>query len=125
MGRRPKGHHACCACQLGCRAIEGGSTITQQLAKIQFVGNERTLSRKVREALTAVWLKARLGKEEILKRYLNSVYLGSGAYGMSAAARMYFDKSVSQVSLPEAALLAGLIQAPSRYDPLRNLRSGP
>jgi penicillin-binding protein 1A len=101
--------------------VEGGSTITQQLAKIQFVGNERTLSRKVREALTAVWLEARLGKEEILKRYLNSVYLGSGAYGMSAAARMYFDKSVSQVSLSEAALLAGLIQAPSKYDPLRNL----
>jgi penicillin-binding protein 1A len=101
--------------------VEGGSTITQQLAKLQVVGNERTFSRKVREALTAVWLEVRLGKDEILRRYLNSVYLGSGAYGMSAAARMYFDKTLSDLSLPESALLAGLIQAPSKYDPLRNL----
>lgn len=101
--------------------VEGGSTITQQLAKLQVVGSERTLFRKVREALTAVWLEIRLGKDEILRRYLNSVYLGSGAYGMSSAARMYFDKSLADLSLQEAALLAGLIQAPSRYDPLRNL----
>ena len=101
--------------------VEGGSTITQQLAKIQIVGSERSLNRKVREALTALWLEVRLGKDEILKRYLNSVYLGSGAYGMSAAAQMYFDKRVSQLTLQESALLAGLIQAPSKYDPIRNL----
>jgi penicillin-binding protein 1A len=101
--------------------VEGGSTITQQLAKIQVVGSERNLSRKAREALVAVWLEVRLGKNEILRRYLNSIYLGSGAYGMSAAARMYFDKTVSDLSLQESALLAGLIQAPSKYDPLRNL----
>ena len=99
--------------------VEGGST--QQLAKIQIVGSERSLNRKVREALTALWLEVRLGKDEILKRYLNSVYLGSGAYGMSAAAQMYFDKRVSQLTLQESALLAGLIQAPSKYDPIRNL----
>jgi 1A family penicillin-binding protein len=101
--------------------VQGGSTITQQLAKLQIVGNERSLHRKIREALTALWLEVRLGKEEVLTRYLNSVYLGSGAYGMAAAARMYFDKEMSQLTLPEAALLAGLIQAPSKYDPIRNL----
>jgi len=101
--------------------VEGGSTITQQLAKMEVVGGERSLHRKLREALTAVWLELRLGKDEILTRYLNTVYLGAGAYGMSAAARMYFDKSLSALTLAEAALLAGLIQAPSRYDPARNL----
>ena len=101
--------------------VEGGSTITQQLAKMQIVGSERTLSRKLREACIAVWLELRLGKDEILTRYLNAVYLGAGAHGMSAAARMYFDKSVAELTLPEAALLAALIQAPSRYNPIRNL----
>ena len=88
--------------------VEGGSTITQQLAKMEVVGGERSLHRKLREALTAVWLELRLGKEEILTRYLNTVYLGAGAHGMSAAARMYFDKSLSKLTLAEAALLAGL-----------------
>jgi penicillin-binding protein 1A len=101
--------------------VEGGSTITQQLAKMQIVGPERSMQRKVREALTAVWMDFRLGKDEILTRYLNSVYLGAGAYGMSAAARMYFDKGLPDLTLAEAALLAGLIQAPSRYDPVRHL----
>jgi penicillin-binding protein 1A len=101
--------------------VEGGSTITQQLAKMQFVGNERSLYRKLREALTAVWLDYRLGKNEVLTRYLNTVYLGGGAHGVSAAARTYFDKSLAQLTLSEAAMLAGLIQAPSRYDPIRNL----
>jgi penicillin-binding protein 1A len=101
--------------------VEGGSTITQQLAKMQLVGTERTLKRKLREALTAIWLEVRLSKDEILTRYLNSVYLGAGAYGMSAAARSYFDKSVAELTLPEAALLAGLIQAPSRSNPSRDL----
>ena len=101
--------------------VEGGSTLTQQFVKIQFVGNDRSLDRKLREALTAVWLDRRLGKEEILSRYLNSVYLGAGAYGMRAAARVYFDKDLSELTLSESAMLAGLIQAPSRYDPTRNL----
>jgi len=101
--------------------VEGGSTIPQQLAKLQLVGNERSLDRKLREALTAAWLNFRLGKDEVLTRYLNSVYLGAGAYGMSAAAHAYFDKRLSELTLAEAAMLAGLIQAPSRYDPTRNL----
>ena len=101
--------------------VEGGSTITQQLVKIQLVGNDRSLDRKLREAFTALWLGLRLSKDEILTRYLNSVYLGAGAYGMPAAARIYFDKSLSELTLSESAMLAGLIQAPSRYDPIRNL----
>lgn len=101
--------------------VEGGSTITQQLAKMQVVGTERSLSRKLREAFIAIWLELRLAKDEILTRYLNTVYLGAGAHGMSAAARMYFDKSVAELTLPEAAMLAGLIQAPSRYNPARDL----
>ena len=101
--------------------VEGGSTITQQLVKVQLVGGERSLDRKVREALTAVWLEARLGKDEILTRYLNNVYLGAGAYGMAAAARTFFDKSMDELTLAELAMLAGLIQAPSRNDPIRNL----
>jgi penicillin-binding protein 1A len=101
--------------------VEGGSTITQQLVKMQIVGNERTMVRKLREALTAIWLDRRLGKEEILTRYLNNVYLGAGAYGMPAAARLYFDKRLDQLNLAEAAMLAGLIKAPSQYNPLRDL----
>lgn len=101
--------------------VEGGSTMTQQLAKNEIVGSERTLRRKLREALVALWLDFRLGKDEVLTRYLNGVYLGGGAYGMSAAARMFFDKSLSQLSVAECAMLAGLIQAPARYDLVRNL----
>ena len=101
--------------------VEGGSTITQQLAKLELVGRERTLDRKIREAFVAGWLDFQLGKEEILTRYLNSVYMGSGAQGMSAAARVYFDKRLAELTLPEAAMLAGLVQAPSRYNPIRNL----
>ena len=100
--------------------VEGGSTITQQLAKMQIVGNERTLTRKLREAFTALWLELRLGKDEILTRYLNSIYLGGGAHGMSAAAHLYFDKDLPQLTLAEAAMLAGLIKAPSYYNPIRN-----
>jgi penicillin-binding protein 1A len=101
--------------------VEGGSTITQQLVKMKFVGRERSLERKLREAFTAAWLDFRLGKDEILTRYLNSVYLGAGAYGMSAGARLYFDKTLPELTLAESAMLAGLIQAPSRNDPIRNL----
>jgi penicillin-binding protein 1A len=101
--------------------VEGGSTITQQLVKMELVGNERSLDRKLREAFTALWLGLRLNKDEILTRYLNLVYLGAGAHGMPAAARIYFDKNLSELTLSESAMLAGLIQAPSRYDPIRNL----
>jgi penicillin-binding protein 1A len=103
--------------------IEGGSTITQQLVKMRFLGHERTLPHKLREALVAVWLDTQLGKDEILTRYLNSVYLGNGAYGISPAARLYFSKGLSALTLPEAAMLAGLIRAPSRDNPLRNLEA--
>lgn len=100
--------------------MEGGSTITQQLAKLQLVGNERNFGRKFREALLAFWLETRLSKDDILTRYLNSVYLGAGVYGMSAAARHFFDKELKDISLAEAALLAGVIQAPTRYNPIVN-----
>jgi penicillin-binding protein 1A len=100
--------------------VEGGSTITQQLAKMQIVGNERTFARKLREALTAIRLELRLGKEEILTRYLNTIYLGAGAHGMPAAARLYFDKRLDELNVAEAAMLAGLIKAPSQYNPLRD-----
>jgi penicillin-binding protein 1A len=101
--------------------VEGGSTITQQLVKMRILGHERTFSHKLREAVAAMWLDVQLSKDEILTRYLNSVYLGNGAYGMAAAARMYFDKRPAELTLPEAAMLAGLIQAPSRNNPLQNL----
>jgi 1A family penicillin-binding protein len=103
--------------------VAGGSTITQQLVKALIVGNERTLGRKFHEALLAIWLELRLGKDEILKRYLNSVYLGAGAYGMPAAAKRLFGKSVQDLSLAESAMLAGLIKAPSRNHPVRNPRA--
>ena len=96
---------------------QGGSTITQQLAKNLFLTPERSLTRKIREALLALWLEIRLPKEEILSLYLNRVYFGSGAYGIDAAARLYFHKPATDLSLPEAALLAGLLKAPSRYAP--------
>jgi 1A family penicillin-binding protein len=100
--------------------IEGGSTITQQLVKLRFLGNERTYARKLREAFLAVWLELHLSKDEILTRYLNSIYMGAGAVGVPAAARLYFDKSPSELDLAESALLAGLIKAPSRFNPLQN-----
>jgi penicillin-binding protein 1A len=103
--------------------VEGGSTITQQLVKVRYLGHERTLKRKLREALVAAWLDLHLSKDEILTRYLNSVYLGNGAYGMPAAARLYFDKPCSDLTLPEAAMLAGMIRAPSRDNPIRALQA--
>ncbi len=98
---------------------QGGSTITQQVAK-QFLGNEKSLARKAREAILARRLEARYSKRAILSVYLNQIFLGNGAYGVAAAARRYFDKRLDQLTLPEAALIAGLAQAPSRYDPLRH-----
>jgi membrane peptidoglycan carboxypeptidase len=100
---------------------QGGSTITMQYVKNVYLTNERTLMRKVREAALAVKLERELGKEEILERYLNTIYFGRGAYGVGAAARTYFGKPVEEVTLTEAAFLAGLIRAPETGDPSRDL----
>jgi penicillin-binding protein 1A len=99
---------------------EGGSTITQQLAKNLFLSNERTVKRKVQELLLALWLEHKFSKEQILTIYLNRVYLGAGTYGVEAAAEKYFGKSARHVSLYEAAVLAGLLKAPSRFNPAAN-----
>ena len=101
--------------------VQGGSTITQQLAKNLFLASERTWARKVQEMILALWLERRLSKEEILARYLNTVYLGAGAYGVGAASERYFGKPVEQLTLAESAMLAGLVQAPSRFAPTRSL----
>ena len=101
--------------------VEGGSTITQQLVKNRLLHRSRGFIDKLREALVAIWLERQLSKEEILTRYLNSVYMGNGAYGLSAGARLYFDKRPSDLSLAEAAMLAGLIRCPSRCNPARDL----
>ncbi|NJO77163.1 MAG: penicillin-binding protein 1A [Cyanobacteria bacterium RM1_2_2] len=100
--------------------VEGGSTITQQLARIVFLGQERSLGRKVREALLAQKMEGELTKEQILERYLNLVYLGSGAYGVADAAWIYFSKTVEQLTLSEMAMIAGMAPAPSDYSPLIN-----
>ena len=97
--------------------VQGGSTITQQLAKSIFLSGERTLERKVREAFLALWLECQLSKAQILKLYLDRAYLGAGTFGVEAAAEFYFHKSARTVSLAEAAVLAGLLKAPSRYGP--------
>ena len=99
------------------RVAEGGSTITQQLAKNAATGDARTVGRKLEEASVALQLEAELGKDGILERYLNTVYLGNGAYGVGAAARRYFGAEVGDLDLGAAALLAGLLSAPSRNDP--------
>lgn len=100
---------------------QGGSTITQQLAKIMFLTPEKTLKRKIKEAHLAIKLEKELSKKEILELYLNKVYFGHGAYGIEMASRLYFGKSVSEINLPEAALLVGLIKAPNAYSPFNNL----
>lgn len=105
------------------RVVEGASTITQQVARNLLpveIGNERSVKRKVREALLARALERRWSKREILETYLDFVFLGQGAYGMVAAARAYFDVDLGELDLPQAALLAGLIQAPGRLDPYRH-----
>ncbi len=99
------------------RVVQGGSTITQQLAKNLFLDNQRTVSRKFQEAVLALWLETRYSKSEILEMYLNNVYFGAGAWGIEAAAQRYFGRSAADVSLAEAAILAGLLKAPSRYSP--------
>ncbi|HEX5231458.1 MAG TPA: PBP1A family penicillin-binding protein [Bradyrhizobium sp.] len=99
---------------------QGGSTLTQQLAKNLFLTQERTLQRKLQEAELALWLERKHNKAEILELYLNRVYFGSGAYGVEAAAQRYFGKSARNVTLAEAAMLAGLVKSPSRLAPNRN-----
>jgi penicillin-binding protein 1A len=99
------------------RYAEGGSTITQQLVKLQWDDDARTLDRKLREAVIALWLEARLDKDAILTNYLNRVYMGVNTYGLAAAARVYFDKAVSDLTLAESAMLAGIIRAPTRLNP--------
>lgn len=101
---------------------QGGSTITQQLAKTSFLSSDRSVKRKAQEVIIAFWLEAWLTKDEILSRYLSSVYFGDGVYGLRAAARHYFDKSPEQLTLAQSAMLAGLVQAPSRLAPTRNLK---
>ena len=100
--------------------VEGGSTITQQLAKNLFLSPEQTYTRKIREALLALWLEGHYSKDEILSLYLNRIYLGAGAYGVESAALTYFGKSARDVTLSEAAMLAGLPKAPSTYAPTQN-----
>src|ERR1044072_7111555 len=103
----------------GTRA-RGGSTITQQVAKIFFVGDEYSVTRKIREAFLARRIESALSKEQILELYLNQIYLGRNAYGVQAAARAYFNKDVGQLSLAESAFLAILPKSPSNYDPVRH-----
>ncbi|MAU96634.1 MAG: penicillin-binding protein 1A [Fulvimarina sp.] len=100
--------------------VQGGSTLTQQLAKNIFLNPEQTIQRKIQEAILAIWLEHKFTKDQILDMYLNRVYFGSGATGVEAAARRYFNKSAKEVTLSEAALLAGLLKAPSRLSPARD-----
>ena len=102
------------------RTVQGGSTLTQQLAKNVFLTPERSFKRKVQELLLAFWLEARFSKQDILALYMNRVYFGAGAYGVQAAAETYFNRPVQSLTVGEAALLAGLLKAPSRYAPTRN-----
>jgi len=99
------------------RVVEGGSTLTQQLARNLFLTRERTLQRKINEALLAIQIERQYKKEEILEMYLNQIYFGHGAYGAEQAARAYFGKHVEELTLPECALLAGLPRAPNEYSP--------
>jgi penicillin-binding protein 1A len=101
--------------------VQGGSSITQQLAKNLFLSNERTLERKVKEAFLSLWLEANLSKKEILQLYLDRSYMGGGTFGIEAAADFYFGKSVKDLTLAEAAMLAGLFKAPTKYAPHINL----
>ncbi len=102
------------------RIVEGGSTITQQLTKVLFLTPDKSLERKLKEAVLALELERRYPKDRILEMYLNQVYFGHGAYGVEAAARTYFGKSVSELNVREAALLAGLPRAPSNYSPFEH-----
>ena len=102
------------------RVVQGGSTITQQLAKNLFLSPERSLGRKIRETLLALWLEHRFTKNQLLEIYLNRVYLGAGTYGVDAAAHRYFGKSARRTTLYESAAIAGLLKAPTRLNPTRD-----
>src|SRR5205823_526418 len=102
------------------RIAEGGSTITQQLTKVLFLTPDKSIERKLKEAVLALELERRYSKDRILEMYLNQVYFGQGAYGVEAAARSYFGKPVAELNLREAALLAGLPRAPSSYSPFEH-----
>ncbi len=104
------------------RVVQGASTITQQLARILFLSSEKTMDRKLKELIIAYRLEKTLPKDEILQMYLNNVYLGEGAYGAAAAAEIYFNKRVNNLTLDEAALIAGLPQAPSIYSPYQSVK---
>ena len=99
------------------KALQGGSTITQQLVRNLYTGDEKTFRRKIKEACLSIKLSRKWSKDRILDEYLNTVYYGNHAYGVEAAAQTYFSKHASQLTLVQAALLAGLPQAPSIYDP--------
>jgi penicillin-binding protein 1A len=101
---------------------QGGSTITQQLAKTNFLSGDRTIKRKAQEVIIAFWLEAWLSKNDILSRYLSSVYFGDGVYGLRAAAHHYFNRDPENLSLAQSAMLAGMVQAPSRLAPTHNLK---
>jgi len=105
------------------RLVQGGSTITQQLAKNVYLSGERTLKRKVQELLLSMWLEYKFTKDEILELYLNRVYFGAGAYGVEAAAQRYFDKPAKALNLTESAMLIGLLRAPSKLSPTANLQA--
>ncbi len=102
------------------RTVQGASTLTQQLSRILFLSNERTFTRKIKELEISARIEKTISKDQILEMYLNNVYLGSGAYGVSAASKIYFNKKLSQLTLPELAMIAGLPQAPSVYNPYNN-----
>ena len=104
------------------RVVQGGSTITQQLAKNLFLTPERSITRKIHEAILSLWLEFRFTKKQILSIYLNRVYLGSGTYGVQAAAEKYFNKKVENLNLYESALIASLLKAPSKYNPISNAK---
>lgn len=103
--------------------VQGGSTITQQVAKNLFLTPDRTISRKIREALLALWLEQKFTKDQILTLYLNRVYLGAGTYGVEAAAQTFFNRSARDMTLYQAAMIAGLMKAPSRYNPVTNMEA--
>ncbi len=103
------------------KVVQGASTITQQLARVLFLSNEKTFTRKIKELVIAARIEKTISKDQILEMYMNNVYLGSGAYGVEGAAKIYFNKSVKDCTLPELALIAGLPQAPSVYSPFNNL----
>jgi penicillin-binding protein 1A len=102
------------------RLVQGGSTLTQQLAKTIFLTRKKTLDRKFKELLLTMQIENRYSKDEILQLYLNQIYFGGGAYGVEAAARLHFTKHARELNLAECALLAGLVRSPNRYSPLNN-----